>query len=98
MRSDLRIHDLSKGTPNADKDDDPRKAWHDSITSFSGHDKVADAAFQRSPNKAIVEKFVNDALDACLPFKPVAISVPQLPHVDDSGRNKLNRALAEAAA
>jgi hypothetical protein len=92
------LDDLSKGTPNKDKDDDPRKAWYDVITSFPGYQQIADPAFQKAPTKAVVEKFVDAALSACLFYKPAAISIPQLPHVENSGRNKINRLLAEAAA
>lgn len=92
------LDDLSKGTPTKDKNDDPRQAWYDMITSFPGHQQIADPVFQKTPTKPVVEKFVDAALSACLSHKPAAISIPQLPHVEDSGRNKVNRALAEAAA
>jgi hypothetical protein len=92
------LDDLSKGTPNKSNNDDPRQAWYDMITSFPRHQEIADPSFQLAPNKAIVGEFVDAALSTCLHHKPAAISIPQLPHVEDSGRNKLNRDLAEAAA
>lgn len=92
------LDDLQKGTPNAAKPDDPRKAWHDVISTFRGHKSIADPVFQRSPEKSEVERFVNDALNACLEFKPSVLSVPQLPHVEDGGRNKINKSLADATA
>jgi hypothetical protein len=92
------LDDLSRGTPAKDKDNDPRRAWYDLITSVAGHQQIADPAFQKAPNRLIVDKFVDAALGACLTHRPAAISIPQLPHVNDGARNKVNKALAEGAA
>jgi len=49
-------------------------------------------------NRKRIETFVTAILDACIEEGAVWVSVPQLPHVDGNGRNKINRELAQAAA
>lgn len=50
------------------------------------------------PNLQRIASFVADALDKCNEFRPHWITVPQLPIVDDSKRNWINRELATAAS
>lgn len=98
------LDDLSKSTPKKkDPKDkkakaDPRQAWFDSISCFEGFEDIADPSFQKSPKKVVVQDFVFSALDACTAHKPAVISIPQLPHVNGSDRNKINKAMAAAAA
>jgi hypothetical protein len=50
-----------------------------------------------SPVQTTVNAIVNELLSKCAIFKPAWISVPQLPIIDGTDRNKINRALAKAA-
>ena len=98
------LDNLAKSTPKKkDAKDkkakpDPRQPWYDRISSFEGFEEIADPAFQASPKKGVVADFVAAALDACVQHKATAVSVPQLPHVDGSERNKINKVMAAAAA
>src|SRR6266566_1311627 len=65
------------------------------IKSFAGHEQIADAQFQQYPDKQIVEQFVFSVLDCCKLQTPDWISVPQLPLVNSTARNKINKLLAE---
>jgi len=68
------------------------------IERFTGHEQLTDPVFQKAPKKEIVGQFVNAVLNECTrTIQPDWLSVPQLPLVSDSGRNKINRQLAEAA-
>jgi hypothetical protein len=73
----------------------PAYATH--VKKFSGYDHIADPQFQEKPDPKIVQSFVNAALDACSAHSPDWLSVPQLPLMDDSSRNKINRLLAESS-
>jgi hypothetical protein len=75
-------------------------AYKDFVQKFVGYDRVADPAFQQRPDKTVVAGFVNAIFNFALKTVPHAewISVPQLPYVDASERNKINRALADASA
>jgi len=66
--------------------------------SFTGAEKMADADFWSKPDKTAVLNFVNAILGRVLDNVPGAewLSVPQLPHLKGSDRNKVNRTLAEA--
>jgi hypothetical protein len=65
------------------------------VKKFVGYAQVADPQFQQNPDKQIVEQFIFSVLDYCKAHAPDWISVPQLPLVNDTGRNKINRLLAE---
>lgn len=67
------------------------------LKTFPGFEQIGDPNFQRKPNKTVVDGFVTAALDACKLFAPDWLSVPLLPLVGDSSRNKVNRQLAESA-
>jgi len=73
-------------------------SWKKYIEKFDGAAKLGEESFQQSPDAAVVQKFVDALLDACVKSGPVWLSVPQLPYVANSSRNKINRALAEATA
>jgi hypothetical protein len=87
--SDIRSHDY-RANP----------AYKAYIQKFAGYDRIADPTFQQRPDKSVVVGFVNAILNFALKTVPHAewISVPQLPYVDTSDRNKINRALAEASS
>lgn len=68
------------------------------MEKYEGHDLIGDKVFQEKPDKGVIERFVSSILNACLTLQPRAISVPQLPHVNDTSRNKINRAMASATA
>jgi hypothetical protein len=69
------------------------------IERFAGHEQLTDPASQKAPNKDIVRQFVNAVLDECTKtIQPDWLSVPQLPSVSDSSRNRINRCLAAAAS
>lgn len=78
----------------------PVGKWETYIRKFPGWDKVADATFHEKPTKGVVDGFVRAILDACFKAHPKALwlSVPQLPAATGNGRNKINKALADATA
>lgn len=74
------------------------QAYRDHLSPFSGFDRIGDMRFQEKPDKTVVHGFVREVLNASK--RRVAfdwLSVPQLPLVDGTGRNKINRLLAEGA-
>lgn len=71
-------------------------AYQDHFNRFPNSAQIADTQFQAMPNKGTVQTFVNSVLNECAKYGPNWISVPQLPMLDDSSRNKINRALAES--
>jgi len=73
-------------------------AWSRYFDQFEGVADVASAAFQAKPDKKVVQTFIDETLSACLAMEPAWLSVPQLPHEDGVGKNKINRALADATA
>lgn len=62
-----------------------------------GCDDLLDPHFIAKPNARKVEEFVRDLLTRCNESQPTWLSVPQLPAVENSARNKVNKILAEAA-
>lgn len=77
--------------------DDVRETWKKLFQKFRHCDSFGIKSFIKKPDSKKVSEFVTDLLDECMASKPAAISVPQLPHVSDVSRNKLNWALAKAA-
>jgi hypothetical protein len=82
------LHDLSSRLIDS--------AWYKIISSIQDFAELSKPAFIGKPNPSIVESFVNALLDRCLKQNPHWITVPQLPAVNDSVRNKINRELARA--
>ncbi len=72
-------------------------SWYQYMQHFPNFARFADPAFAAKPSKDIVRQFVSAILDRASKHKPAAISVPQLPVCGSSDRNKINRAMAEAA-
>ncbi|MDX1969845.1 MAG: hypothetical protein SFV23_21915 [Planctomycetaceae bacterium] len=66
------------------------------MAQFTHFETVGSADFWDRPLSGQVEEFVNSLLDVANQSSPSWISVPQLPLVDDSRRNKINKALAVA--
>jgi hypothetical protein len=64
---------------------------------FPDATRIAHTSFQAKPDRKIVESFVNSILDLALGKVPQAdwLSVPQLPYVDGTNLNKINRSLAQ---
>ena len=95
------LDNLEVRLPRADKNDAKKKTstpWYDGMKKIEGFDKIGDPTFVAKPVSKVVDKFVSTILDRCLEHKPALITVPQLPVVHDSSRNKINRALAKATA
>ena len=57
---------------------------------------LANPSSLAKPDQRRVDSFVEDVLSQCLKHNPTWITVPQLPIVSDSSRNKMNLALARA--
>ncbi len=64
---------------------------------FVGFDRIGNPEFQKKPDKQVVNTFATAVLqESVRRFQPNWLSVPQLPMVNDSGRNKINQLLAAA--
>lgn len=76
------------------------EAYDRYIEQFTGYNRIGDPDFQSQPQRKIVSQFVQSVLDACrsISKEPAWLSVPQLPMVNDSRRNRINRYLAQSAA
>jgi hypothetical protein len=72
--------------------------WNQYISQFKDHDLLADPNFLRKPDPARMAVFVGEVLEKCRKSEPAWITVPQLPLVGDSKRNKVNMVLAKATA
>ncbi len=64
------------------------------VKKFVGYELIADPQFQQKPDKQVVEQFVFSVLDCCKAQAPDWISIPQLPLVNNTARNKINKLLA----
>ncbi|HKW87488.1 MAG TPA: hypothetical protein VJN21_01900 [Candidatus Acidoferrales bacterium] len=65
------------------------------LSKFVNSQRIADPQYHRSPDKVVAEQFVFSVLDRCKAEMPDWISVPQLPLVSDTSRNKINKLFAE---
>lgn len=74
--------------------------WEDLeyIHDFEENQLLADKDFVKKPDSGKLSIFVKDILGKCLEFKPEWITVPQLPIVNDTSRNQINRELSKAAS
>ena len=77
------------------KETSPR--WKEYISGCGKLKVLLDKDFIKKPPFEKVEELVNQALSDCLKFSPAYITVPQLPMVNGSDRNRINCLLAEAA-
>jgi hypothetical protein len=65
------------------------------LHKFANYQQIANPEFQKSPISDVAKQFVFSVLNYCRAEAPDWISVPQLPIVSDSSRNKINRLFAE---
>jgi hypothetical protein len=72
------------------------RPWFAFMKRFPKFEDFAKPTFQAKPIALEVQAFVDAVLDHCASHKPTWITVPQLPLVTNSDRNKINRALAVA--
>jgi hypothetical protein len=73
--------------------------YREYFAPFPGADRLLETSFQARPDKGVCARFVDSLLDSATARINAAewLSVPQLPYVDGTGRNKINRALADGA-
>ncbi len=72
------------------------RPWFAFMKRFPRFEDVGKPPFQAKPVASEVEAFVDAILDNCASQKPAWITVPQMPLITNSDRNKINRALAAA--
>src|SRR5258708_6961380 len=61
------------------------------LNRFVGYQKIPDPQFQKSPDKVLAEQFVTSVLNYCKSETPDWVRIPQLPLVNDTSRNKINK-------
>lgn len=71
-------------------------AWFKLMKTMPGFDRLTTPAFITKPDPAIIRSFVNAILERCAKHRATWITVPQLPIVNESIRNKINREFARA--
>lgn len=86
------LHDLDTRRSEPGK----KNIWFDFMNAFPHFEKIGMPTFHVKPVATEVYAFVKAVMDKCAAQKPAWITVPQLPLVDSSDRNKINRALAVA--
>lgn len=77
------------------------RTWNDiepSLGEFNYNQYLCNSSSVTNPDKAKLRDLVDSVLSKCLFHKPEWLTVPQLPIVNDSSRNKLNKELAIATA
>ncbi|HXU38035.1 MAG TPA: hypothetical protein VN937_16860 [Blastocatellia bacterium] len=92
------LDDLERRRPRPDsKDTDKEKtsAWYEFMKSIPGFESIGDPSFWLKPDKGETKRFVTKVLDRCAKHQPTWITVPQLPIVEGSSRNRINRVLAK---
>jgi len=72
------------------------EAWNQYAAQFEENGILADPTFVRRPSYERLRTFVFSVLDHCMTFQPVWLTVPQLPMIEDTTRNRVNRELAKA--
>ncbi len=65
------------------------------LSKFAKCEQIGSQQFQNKPDKNVVRQFVFNVLNACKAHTPDWVSIPQLPLMTDSTRNKINRLFAE---
>lgn len=75
---------------------DKRNSWFDFMSGFANFEKIATPTYHAKPEASEVYAFVKEIMDKCAACKPAWITVPQLPLVSGSDRNKINRVMAAA--
>lgn len=87
------LHDLTSRRSRPER----KNAWFEYMKGFTGFEKIAEPASIAKRDLGDVKQFTKELLDKCVAFNPYWISVPQLPIVASSARNKINRLLAASA-
>jgi hypothetical protein len=82
------LHDLASRSKES--------AWYKLMKTMPGFDKIGAPGFIAKPNSAVIQVFINAILERTAKLNPTWITVPQLPFLNDSLRNKINRELAMA--
>ena len=70
--------------------------WFDFMSGFTNFEKIAMPTYHPKPETSEVYTFVKEVMDKCAAYRPAWITVPQLPLVIGSDRNKINRMMAAA--
>ncbi len=93
------LDNLAMRRPRPDRKHPERKrktSWYEMMESIAGFEEIGDPTFGSKPDMKVVKRFVTQLLDRCMKLEPSWITVPQLPVVSGSSRNRINRALAKA--
>jgi hypothetical protein len=67
------------------------------FTNIDGHEVLTQRVIGQKVDNGAIEQFVGNLLDKCRSYKPLWISVPQLPFTLDKVDNSINRSLAKAS-
>jgi hypothetical protein len=73
------------------------RRWYSLFGRFTGYRILTDPKYWVKEYRDELNAFVAECLDACVEYRPIWITVPQLPIPPGGSRNKINRMLAEAA-
>lgn len=73
-----------------------RNPWFDFMSGFANFEKIASPTYHAKPDTSEVYTFVKAIMDKCAVYRPAWITVPQIPLVSGSDRNKINRVMAAA--
>jgi len=96
------FHHIAKGRQSFRKyarpDTKMRIEWMDYYASRPEAHLLGQPSVHAKPDKSAVNAGIAALLDSALSMNVAWVSVPQLPFTDDSERNKINAALASAAA
>jgi hypothetical protein len=74
-----------------------KNPWFECLNAFPHFQKIASASYHSKPVAAEVGAFVKAVLDKCATYMPSWITLPQLPAVGNTSRNKVNKMLAIAS-
>jgi hypothetical protein len=85
------MDDLEARRSNSDK----KNNWFDFMSGFANFEKIAAPTYHAKPDTSEVYTFVREVMGKCAACRPAWITVPQLPLVSGSDRNKINRVMAE---
>lgn len=77
---------------------DRSTSWKKYIKQFKNSQILSNTSFLKKRELEKVKQFVTSILDKCNKLNPDWITVPQLPIVEGTSRNKINRALAAATS
>ena len=72
--------------------------WRQYVSQFDKSNMLGDVSFIRRPDSTRVADFVSAVMEKCRESASAWITIPQLPMIGDSTRNKINVMLNEATA